>query len=249
VQVAQLALQLYTVRDALEADPERTLTGLASMGYRNVELAGTAGRGAGAFRSLLDAHDLAVVGAHVGLDRLGDGFDATMDDLETLGCRYAIVPWLPPERRGGRDVGRRLGETLNDLAERAAPRGIRFGYHNHDFEFAGAPGERLWDGLLATVGPSVRLELDVCWVRVGGEDPAALIASLAGRIGSLHLKDVDADLRTSRIPGAGVLPWREIVDAGDHAGVEWFVIEEDEPADALESAKLGFDVIRRLATP
>jgi len=118
-----------------------------------------------------------------------------------------------------------------------------------DFEFAGAPGERLWDGLLATVGPSVRLELDVCWVRVGGEDPAALIASLAGRIGSLHLKDVDADLRTSRIPGAGVLPWREIVDAGDRAGVEWFVIEEDEPPDALESAKLGLDVIRRLATP
>jgi sugar phosphate isomerase/epimerase len=249
VQVAQLALQLYTVRDALEADPERTLTGLSSMGYRNVELAGTAGRGARAFRSLLDTHDLAVVGAHVGLDRLGDGFDATMDDLETLGCRYAIVPWLPPERRGGRDVGRWLGHTLNGLAERAAPRGIRFGYHNHDFEFDGQPGERLWDGLLETVGPSVRLEVDVCWVRVGGEDPAALIASLPGRIGSLHLKDVDADLRTPRIPGAGVLPWREIVDAGDGAGVEWFVIEEDEPANALESAKLGLDVIRRLATP
>ena len=139
MQVAQLALQLYTVRDALESAPERTLTGLSSMGYRNVELAGTAGLGARAFRELLDAHDLAVVGAHVGLDRLGDGFDATLDDLETLGCRYAIVPWLPPERRGGRDVGRWLGETLNGLAERASTRGIRIGYHNHDFEFAGSP--------------------------------------------------------------------------------------------------------------
>ena len=149
---------------------------------------------------LLDAHDLAVVGAHVGLDRLGDGFDATLDDLETLGCRYAIVPSLPPERRGGRDVGRWLGETLNGLAERASTRGIRIGYHNHDFEFAGSPGDRLWDGLLETVGSSVRLELDVCWARVAGEDPAALISALPGRIGSLHLKDVDADLRTPRIP-------------------------------------------------
>jgi sugar phosphate isomerase/epimerase len=249
VQVAQLALQLYTVRDALESAPERTLTGLSSMGYRNVELAGTAGLSPLAFRELLDAHDLAVVGAHVGLDRLGDGFDATLDDLETLGCRYAIVPWLPPERRGGRDVGRWLGETLNGLAERASARGIRIGYHNHDFEFAGSPADRLWDGLLETAGSSVRLELDVCWARVAGEDPAALISSLPARIESLHLKDVDADLRTPRIPGAGVLPWREIIDAGDAAGVEWFVIEEDEPADSMEAAKLGLDVIRRLATP
>ena len=146
-------------------------------------------------------------------------------------------------------MGRWLGETLNGLAERASTRGIRIGYHNHDFEFAGSPGDRLWDGLLETVGSSVRLELDVCWARVAGEDPAALISSLPGRIGSLHLKDVDADLRTPRIPGAGVLPWREIIDAGDAAGVEWFVIEEDEPADSMEAAKLGLDVIRRLATP
>ncbi len=248
MQVAQLALQLYTVRDALERDPDRTLTALSSMGYRNVELAGTAGLGAAAFRKLLDVHDLAVSGAHVGLDRLGDGFDATMDDLATMGCRYAIVPWLPAERRGGRDVGRCLGETLSRLAERAAPRGVQIGYHNHDFEFTGTRGDRLWDGLLETASPAVRLELDVCWARVGGEDPAALIASLPGRFGALHLKDVEDDLRTPRIPGEGVLPWREIVEAGDRAGVEWFVIEEDDPADALESATVGLDVIRRLAT-
>src|SRR4051794_25543240 len=101
------------------------LAALSSLGYRNVELAGTAGLDARAFRDLLDTHELAAVGAHVGLDRLTDGFDATLDDLATLGCRYAIVPWLPLERRGGRDVGRWLGETLNGLAERAATRDVR----------------------------------------------------------------------------------------------------------------------------
>src|SRR5215468_7983373 len=116
MQVAQLALQLYTVRDALADDPERTLTGLASMGYRSVELAGTAGLPARVFRDLLDRHDLAVVGAHVPLDRFAADPEATLDELEILGCRFAIVPWLQPERRGGRDTGRWLGKTLDGLA-------------------------------------------------------------------------------------------------------------------------------------
>ena len=125
---------------------------------------------------------------------------------------------------------------------------MRLGYHNHDFEFAGEDGDRLWDGLMATLPASVKLEVDVCWVRVAGVDPVDLIASLPGRVGSIHMKDVAGDLRTPRIPGAGILPWRDIVAAGDRAGADWFVIEEDHPADALASARSGLAFVRGFAS-
>ena len=247
MQASQLALQLFTVRDALAADPDGTLRALAAAGYRSVELAGTAGRSPAEFRALLDAHGLEVMGAHVGLDRLVDGTAAALDELETLRCPYVIVPWLAPEQRGDYDVGAALGNVLSPIAEAAEARGMRLGYHNHDFEFAGEPGDRLWDGLMATLPPSVRLEVDVCWARVAGVDPVDLVGGLAGRVASLHLKDVAGDLRTPRIPGAGILPWRDILAAGDAAGVEWFVIEEDDPADALAAARSGYAFIRGFA--
>ena len=244
----QIALQLYTVRAPLAEDPGGTLAALADAGYRHVETAGTAGLDPAEFRRRLDGAGLDVMGAHVGLDRLGDGLETTLDELATLGCSLVIVPWVGEEfsrdRAGGESLGRRLGT----LAAAAAPRGIRVGYHNHTFEFEGPPGNRLWDGLVATAPPEVRFEVDVCWAFVGGQDPVEVIESLAGRVGSLHLKDVQPDRRTPTIPGAGILPWRDILDAGDAAGVEWFVVEEDDPPDALAAARAGYAFIRQLAS-
>jgi sugar phosphate isomerase/epimerase len=245
----QIAVQLYTVRDELTKDPARTLSTLASTGYRHVELAGTAGLPAARFRELLDTHGLHVIGAHVGLDKLGDGLTTTLDELEILGCSLAIVPWVGPEVTRDFAGGAELGRRLAGIAHQARDRGIRIGYHNHTFEFEGAPGERLWDGLVATAPPDIRFEVDVCWVFVGGQDPVDVIESLAGRVGSLHLKDVQADRRTPIIPGHGILRWREILGAGDSAGVEWFVVEEDEPAVPLQAATNGYRYIRGLAAP
>lgn len=245
----QLAIQLYTVRAPLSADPGGTLAALAAMGYRHVELAGTAGLDARAFRDLLDASGLSVVGAHVGLDRLGDGLSATLDELAALGCGLAIVPSVGPEFTRDAAGGVALARRLGSIAEGAAGHGIAVGYHNHTFEFEGEPGDRLWDGLMATAGADIRVEVDVCWVRVAGQDPVEVIGSLAGRISSLHLKDVARDRRTPAIPGAGILPWPQILAAGDRAGVEWFVIEEDDPADALAAAAAGVRHLRGLATP
>ena len=86
---------------------------------------------------------------------------------------------------------------------------------------------------MATLPADVRLEIDAGWARVAGVDPVDLVASLGGRVASLHMKDVAGDRKTPRVAGSGILPWRDLVAAGDRAGVEWFVIEEDQPADAL----------------
>ena len=247
VRPDQIALQLYTVREDLERDPDGTLAALAGAGYRSVETAGTAGLSARAFRDRLDAHGLQVTGAHVGLDKFGGDLATTLDELEILGCRLAIVPWVGAEFTRDFAGGVGLAGRLTAIAEAGEPRGIRVGYHNHTFEFEGTPGDRLWDGLVATAPAGVRFEVDVCWAFVGGQDPVEVIGSLAGRVGSLHLKDVQSDRRTPTIPGAGILPWREILDAGDAAGVEWFVVEEDDPAEPLRVAADGYRYIRGLA--
>jgi sugar phosphate isomerase/epimerase len=247
VNADQIAIQLYSVRDPLRDAPAATLERVAGSGYRAVELAGTAGLEPTKFRGLLDAAGLVAMGAHVGLDRLGDQLPSTLDELETLGSRLMIVPWVGPEFTRDFAGGAALARRLASIAEAAADRGIRVGYHNHTFEFEGVPGDRLWDGLIATAPQELRFEVDVCWAQVGGQDPVEVIGSLAGRISSLHLKDVRPDGKTPTIPGDGVLPWREILDAGDEAGVTWFVVEEDDPAEPLSAAARGYRYIRELA--
>ena len=68
---------------------------------------------------------------------------------------------------------------LNRMGAEFAREGIRFHYHNHEFEFRKVDGDRtgmdlLMDGLDFSV---IDLCIDVAWVHRGGEDPILLAAS------------------------------------------------------------------------
>lgn len=56
--------------------------------------------------------------------------------------------------------------------------------------FEGARGERFPDKLHKQLDPGVRLELDIFWATIGGDDAAAVLKQWTGRVRSAHLKDV-----------------------------------------------------------
>ncbi|MYS21096.1 Sugar phosphate isomerase/epimerase [Streptomyces sp. DvalAA-14] len=181
-----LGIQLYSVRDDIApADLGRTLARLAALGFTHAEpydiLTDTAGLGA-ALRSA----GLRADTAHASVLRHDE--TALLDAAEALGVRTVITPYVDPGGIADRDGVERLAAALNGAAQRAAARGIRIGYHNHDFEFAQAvDGVPAYELLVRLLDPAVVLEVDVYWAGVGGADVFELLPRLGERLRLLHV--------------------------------------------------------------
>lgn len=234
MHVDQIALQLYTVRRLAADDLPGTLAAVAAAGYRSVEVAGLPQTGATQLARMLADAGLSPIASHESIESLRRDWEAVADRLAAIGCTRAIVPWLPEEERENVDGVRRFAADLAGFAGRLADRGIRVGYHNHAFEFAPLEDTTVWAILLAQLPPEVELELDVYWAAVGGRDPVAEIGALGDRVRLLHMKDRSPGPEPHDEPaGEGDLPFPSIVTAGRTAGVEWYIVEQDEPRDAI----------------
>ena len=244
----QIALQLYTVRGLMADDLAGTLRAVAAAGYRSVELAGLPDMAPGALTRLLDEAGLRAVASHEGIERLRDDVTAVASRLNEVGCPRVIVPWMPEEDRRTADDVRRFASELGGFARDLATHGIRLGYHNHAFEFASLDGVTIWDVLLGALPPDVEIELDVYWAAFGGRDPVAEIRATADRVRLLHMKDRAAGPEPHDAPaGEGTLPFPDIVEAARAAGVEWYIVEQDEPRDPLVDIGSALRFLQSLA--
>lgn len=248
MHVDQIALQLYTVRQAAAADLPGTLDAVARAGYRHVEIAGLPPTAPSVLAGLLAASGLDVVAVHEGIDGLRSGPDAAIQRALAVGSPRIVVPWMPDEDRVAPDDVRRFAAELGGLARRAATHGLRFGYHNHSFEFAGLDGTTIWDVLRAELSDDVDLEIDVYWAAGGGIDPAALIASATGRVKTLHMKDRGPGPAFADAPaGQGTLDFPAIVAAGGDAGVEWYIAEQDDAVSPIDDIATAHAYLTSLA--
>jgi sugar phosphate isomerase/epimerase len=244
----QIALQLYTLRRLAAVDLPGTLEAVAAAGFRAVELAGLPETGPGELARLLHGAGLRVVAAHESIEGLRADASAVADRLAEVGCSRAIVPWMPESDRQTADDVRRFAADLAGFAATLAERGIRIGYHNHSFEFAALDGTTVWDVLLGNLPPEVEIELDVYWAAVGGRDPAAEIRAAAGRVRLLHMKDRADGPEPHDVPaGKGILPFPQIIEAGRAAGVEWYIVEQDEPHEPLADVASALRYLESLA--
>lgn len=237
-----IAVQLYTVREPARADFSGTLRQLAEGGVRAVELAGYVGLTVPQLEALLDELDMRVAGAHLPLADWEERFGELVAEVVALGGGYAVVPWLPEERRGGTGSARELAASFNRWGEAARAAGIGFAYHHHAFEFDPLPdgdGDTLFDILVKETEPDlVGFEIDVYWAAHAGVDPARLLTELQGRVPLVHLKDMAPGPDRADLPaGEGILRWDEILPAASGAG--WWIVEQDNPADPVNDALLA----------
>ena len=248
MRIDQIALQLYTVRALAAAALGGTLRAVAAAGYRSVELAGLPEIPPVELARLLDETGLRAVASHEGIQRLREDPAAVAARLATVGCSRLIVPWMPEEDRRTVDDVRRFAAELGALGRSFADQGIRIGYHNHAFEFAPLEGTTTWDVLLAELPGDVELELDVYWASVGGRDPVAEIRATADRVRLLHMKDRAPGPDPRDTPaGEGILAFPQIVEAGRAAGVEWYVVEQDDAHDPLAEIAIAARYLESLA--
>jgi sugar phosphate isomerase/epimerase len=212
-----VALQLYTIREALREDPEGSLARLAAMGYTHVEPFDMVGFGRPLAESIRRA-GLRALSAHQSI--VGQDIDAVCAAAAEFGVQLVVDPWIDPDRWSTPEAIEGIASDLAEAARVAAPHGIRVGYHNHWFEL-----EQRFDGrtgldVLADHLPAdVALEVDTYWAAVGGEEPAALVARLGARVAALHLKDgpISRDTKAQVPVGQGRMRIPEIVAAAPAA--------------------------------
>lgn len=228
-----VALQLYTVREELAADRAGVLRRIAGFGYGAAEPYDVISDAAG-LRADLDAAGLTVCSVHA--RPFGEQAGAVFSGTVTLGADTVIIPHMPPERFADAEGVRALARELNGIAARAADRGLRLGYHNHDFELSSLVGGRpALEVLAGQLDPAVLLEVDTYWAAVGGQLVPELLRRLGDRVRYLHVKDgpvTKEDPMTAL--GAGRMPVAEILAAAPSA--EWHIVELDHCATDMMEA-------------
>jgi MIP family channel proteins len=129
-------------------------------------------------------------------------------------------------------------------------RGIDFAYHNHAFEYEKFDGKTGLDILFDnTEKHLVKAEVDVYWVKVGGEDPVERINKLGDRCILLHLKDVGAGAEHKFAEvGTGILDFAAILAAAKKVGVKYGVVEQDNTygKPPLEAVKTSLENLKKL---
>ncbi|MDX2284401.1 MAG: sugar phosphate isomerase/epimerase [Bacteroidia bacterium] len=180
---------------------------------------------------------------------LSENRQALIDAAAAIGQAYLVCNFLFPSEYAGQDAWKRTADLLNDSGEACKRAGIRFCYHNHDFEFKAMDGEgrSFYDYLLSACDPGVvDFELDLYWAVKGGRQPVDLFAQYPGRFRLWHVKDMDAtpEGKFTEV-GNGVIDFRAIFAKAKQSGMEHYFVEQDVCArPPLESIRISHTYVK-----
>jgi sugar phosphate isomerase/epimerase len=249
----RIALNLYSVRGhcANEVTLDGTLAKVKAAGYPAVQVSGIGPIPPRIIKRLLDKHGLACCACHEGLADLRTNLAGIVEKLRILGCTFTALG-SPGAESMTAGALRGLARELEGYGRRFAEAGVRFGYHNHAFEFERFDGRLALELLYEATDPRyLAAELDTYWVQYGGGDPVEWVARLKGRLPAIHCKDYAVTANTPHFAevGYGNLDWRRILDACRQAGVEWYIVEQDEPLpsgrDIFESVRMSCEFLEK----
>jgi sugar phosphate isomerase/epimerase len=265
-----LGVQLYSVRDAMAKDPVATLRKLATFGYTNVEHANYImrkfyGFGAKEFKKILDALSLKMISGHTvfgvqhwdeSSNDFSDSWKYTIEDAATLNQSYVISPWLDEKMRNSYDNLKRYLEIFNKCGELCKKSGMKFGYHNHDFEFEQTfNGETIFDIMMKNIDPElVVIQLDIGNMFNGGAKALDVLKKYPNRFENIHIKDEikaskeGKDVYESTLLGKGIINCKDVADlAFENGGAKVFIIEQEayQGKDPLECLKENLETMKK----
>ncbi len=266
-----LGIQLYSVREDMGKDPSGTLRKLADMGYKYVEHANYVDRkfygyGAKEFKSLLDSMGLKMLSGHTRMDPkhwddtkkdFTDAWKWTVEDAAIVGQQYVISPWLDESLRKTYDDLLRYMDVFNKCGELCKKSGMKFGYHNHDFEFSQVlNNQKVFDIILKHTDPGlVAQQLDMGNLYNGGAVAIAIVMQYPGRFELMHVKDeIKAtgaggnEKYESTVLGQGIVGTRQVADLGKKSGGTYhFIIEQEsyQGRTPLDCAKEDLAVMKK----
>ena len=262
-------VQLYSVRDDMRKDPLGTLKQISQMGYKHVEHANYVNRkfygySASEFKKVLDDLGMTMPSGHTVLAKqhwdaakndFTDTWKWTVDDAKTVGQVYVISPALPENMRKDYDELKRSMDIFNKSGELCKKSGMKFGYHNHDFEFTQQlNNQTVFDIILTSTDPSLVIQqLDIGNMYNGGAKALDILKKYPGRFPSMHVKDeikaaTGNEHYESTVLGKGIIGVKEVIDYGKkYGGTIHYIIEQEayQGIPPLTTLKENLEVMKK----
>ncbi|CAM3561324.1 sugar phosphate isomerase/epimerase [Zobellia roscoffensis] len=245
----QFGVQLYTFRDEMAKDAKGTLEQIASIGIKKIESARSKeglyyGLSPKEMKETCDSLDMKLCSGHVALDK---NFDDTMRQAVESGQEYVICSSLPSKGQNIENY-KKVADAFNEAGKACKKLGLKFGYHNHEYEFESDKGEVLYDVLMDNTDPDlVYMELDLGWVVVAEKDPLHYFKKYPKRFPLWHLKDMDMNEKISTEFGKGGLDIATMMANKSASGVEHIFIEQEEyTSTPMESMKENMTFLKAL---
>jgi sugar phosphate isomerase/epimerase len=261
-------IQLYSIRADMKADPMGTLKQLSAMGYKHVEHANYINRKfygwtAKEFKKVLDDLGLKMPSGHTVMSTqhwdaknndFTDSWKYTVEDAAAMGQMFVISPSMEQKTRTDINELKSFMNIFNKSGELCQKFGMKFGYHNHDFEFSESlSGSTLFDIILTETDPKlVMQQLDIGNMINGGAKALDIMKKYPGRFESMHVKDeITAteghDKFESTILGKGIIPVKEVIDLGRKWGTKHFIIEQEsyQGKMPLDCAKEDLEIMKK----
>jgi len=264
-----VGLQLYSIRAEMTKDPLGSLKKLAEMGYVYVEHANYVNRKfygytPSEFRKVLDDLGLKMISGHTVMGRqhwdesrkdFSDSWKYTVDDAAVLGQQYVVSPSMDDSMRKNYDDFKRYMDVFNKCGELCQKLGMKFGYHNHDFEFSEKlNNEKLFDIMMKSMDPEmVVVQLDIGNLYNGGAIALDVVKQYPGRFENIHVKDeIKAsggnEEYESCILGEGIVNAEKVTKlATKIGGTKVYIIEQEsyQGKTPMECVKEDLAVMRK----
>ena len=248
-KVKNVGIQLYTFRKEMLADATGTLKQLSALGIKQIESARSAkghyyGLKPKEIRQVCSDLGMTLRSGHVHLDAQ---WEQTLNDAAEAGQEYLICSTMPTN---GQSISnyKSVAAAFNKAGEDCKKHNIKFGYHNHEYEFEQENGEIFYDVLLNnTAADLVHMELDLGWVVASGQSPVDYFNRFPGRFPLWHLKDMDLTKKESTEFGRGGVDIKLMMQNANQSGLKYFFVEQEEYASTpLESMKHNMEYLRKL---
>jgi sugar phosphate isomerase/epimerase len=251
-----VGLELYSLRDDMKRDVPGTLERVRQMGFDHVEVPSLYGLSTAEFRQALDKAGLKATAFVAPYDDLKNNLAAVQRNLETLGARWALLPWIAHADKFERADADLAAKDMNTWSNALNSAGYKFAYHVHGYEFQPAAEGTLLDVMAqAADAETVKFQLDTFWIVWPGQDCVALMRHFPMRFRLLHLKDMrkcvtgdltgHAPVENSVVVGDGVVPWKQVLDEAHEQHVEDYFIE-DESTKAAGQIPLSLSFLRKM---
>ena len=254
----KIGAQLYTVYKftQTEEDFESTIKKVADMGYTYVQVSGIGPIPADKVREICDKYGQKIIITHAKPDRVLNDTENVIKEHKIMGANYVGIGGMPDEYKEDLAGINRFIADFTPPAKKIQEAGMKFMYHNHQFEFLKYDGKLIIDWLAEGFSKELMgFTLDTYWTQVGGCDPAFYLRKFKGRVDTIHFKDI----ALIKIPGEyfqvqkmcevleGNLNWQEIFAACKDAGVMYAFVEQDDKymGDPFDCLKLSFDNLKK----
>ena len=238
-------LQLYSLRDAMPADPRGVLRQVAEFGYKHIEsyegpMGMFWGMSPANFKSYMDDLGTKLIASHCNIN---ENFEQKAADAASIGMEYLICPWIGPQ--SSLDAYKLFADQFNRCGEICNANGIKFAYHNHAYTFELLEGVYPQELLMAQTDPTlVEYELDIFWLAVAGLDPATWLQKYPGRFTLSHIKDRETGTQigngdSSTTLGIGDIDYPTIIKVAQENGMKHLIVEQEKYAGTtpLDSAR------------